>query len=44
MFSIEDTAESKLGRKKRKPFISDEVIQLAKEKTKARRNGNYGDY
>merc|ERR1712154_490436 len=36
-----EVAESKLGKKKskpRKPFISEEVFQLAKEKSKARKN------
>ena len=42
-----DTAESKLGKRKSKPsksFISDEVFQLAKEKSKARRNNNKAEY
>ena len=42
-----DTEESKLGKRKSRtsePFISDEVFQLAKEKSKAHRNGNKAEY
>ena len=42
-----DAAESKLGLKKgkpKKPFITEEVFQLAKEKSKARKNNNWVEY
>ena len=44
---FKETAESNLGRRKgkpSKPFISDEVFQLAKEKSKARKNNDVCKY
>ena len=42
-----DTPKAKLGMKKHKhskPYIRDEVFQLAKEKSQARKNSNHEEY